>query len=105
MSWSWTRKVISRIPTCIGRSRKAPTFVLSGYQVKHPSVNHVETKKQTPLHYTAMYNALAVGPLLLSNADQTLKDDQDGLLPLDLAILWKNKAALKELDLSVADRR
>ena len=72
------------------------------YDSQALDIDQVDAKGRTALHYGAMNNFYAVKLLLWGNADQTLVDE-DGLLPLDMAILWENIEAIVVLDRSLSD--
>lgn len=77
-------------------------LVLEEYRSHGLNIDEVDLKGRTALHYAAMNGAYAVQRLLLGKADQNIRD-ADGLLPLDMAILWHKIEVLRVLDLSLAN--
>ena len=93
--------------TCLHRAAHVASnenfeLVLEGYRSKGLNIDEVDAKGRTALHYAVMNDAYAVQRLLLSKADQNIRD-ADGLLPLDMAILWHKIEVLRVLDLSLAN--
>ena len=93
--------------TCLHRaardgSDKTLELVLEAYRSHGLNIDEVDAKGRTALHYAAMNGASAVQRLLVGKADQNIRD-VDGLLPLDMAILWHKIEVLRVLDLSLAN--
>ena len=93
--------------TCLHRaahdaSNETLELVLEEYRSQGLNIDEVDVKGRTALHYAAMNGAYAVQCLLLGKAAQNIRD-ADGLLPLDMAILWHKIEVLRVLDLSLAD--
>ncbi len=93
--------------TCLHRAaheaaNKSMELVFDAYDAEGFNIDQVDAKGRTALHYGAMNNPYAVALLVWGNADQTLVDE-DGLLPLDMAILWGNNKAIMRLDMSLSD--
>ena len=93
--------------TCLHRAaheaaNKSMELIFDAYDAEGFDIDQVDAKGRMALHYGAMNNSYAVALLLWGNADQTLVDE-DGLLPLDMAILWGNKKAIMTLDMSLSD--
>ena len=92
--------------TCLHRaardaSDKTLELVLDEYRSQGLNIDEVNVKGRTALHYAAMNGVYAVQCLLLGKAAQNIRD-ADGLLPLDMAILWHKIEVLRVLDLSLA---
>ena len=85
-----------------GASNETFELVLQKYLLQGLNIDQVDAKGRTALHYGAMNGTYAVESLLRGKADQSIKD-ADGLIPLDMAILWHNIKALQVLDLSLAN--
>lgn len=93
--------------TCLHRaardaSNETLELVLEEYRSQGLNIDEVDAKGRTALHYAAMNGAYAVRRLLLGKADQNIRD-ADGLLPLDMAILWHKIEVIQVLDLSLAN--
>ena len=93
--------------TCLHRATQETSnetfeLVLEEYRSRGLNIDQVDGKGRAALHYAAVNGTYAAKCLLRSKADQNIKD-ADGLLPLDMAILWHNTEVLKVLDLSLAD--
>lgn len=92
--------------TCLHRAAQDASnetfgLVLEEYRSRGLNIDEVDAKGRTALHYAAMNGPYAVQRLLLGKADQKIRDD-DGQLPLDMAILWHKIEVLLVLDLSLA---
>ena len=93
--------------TCLHRaawqaSNETFKLVLKEYLSQGLNIDQVDAKARAALHYAAVNSAYAAERLLRGKADQNIRD-ADGLLPLDMAILWHNIEVLKVLDLSLAN--
>ena len=93
--------------TCLHRAAQGASdetfeLVLQKYLLQGLNIDQVDGKGRTALHYAAFNGIYAAESLLRGNADQNIKD-ADGLVPLDMAILWHNIKALQVLDLSLAN--
>ena len=93
--------------TCLHRAAQETSnetfeLVLEEYRSQGLDIDQVDAKGRAALHYAAVNGTYAAERLLRGKADQNIRDT-DGLLPLDMAILWRNIEVLKVLDLSLAD--
>ena len=93
--------------TCLHRAAQEASnetfeLVLKEYLSQGLNIDQVDAKGRAALHYAAENSTYAAERLLCGKADQNIRD-ADGLLPLDIAILWHNIEVLKVLDLSLAN--
>ena len=93
--------------TCLHRAAQEASnetfeLILKEYLSQGLNIDQVDAKGRAALHYAAENSTYAAERLLCGKADQNIRD-ADGLLPLDIAILWHNIEVLKVLDLSLAN--